>query len=52
MTALLASAWGAPAIATACLAAVAAGAGLGATWDRITAALTAIRTTPNGSHRR
>lgn len=51
MTALLASAWGAPVLAVTSLALVAAGAGLGATWDRAT---TAIRrhTAPTGAHRR
>jgi hypothetical protein len=50
VTALLSSAWGAPAIAAASLAAVWAGATLGATWDRAT---TTIRHHyAPGSHRR
>lgn len=50
MTALLASAWGAPAIAAVSLAAVIAGATLGATWDRALA--TARHYYAPGSHRR
>lgn len=52
MIALLASAWGAPAIAAASLAAVASGVWLGAAWDRLADALAAYRTPSNGGHRR
>lgn len=51
MIALLASSWGAPAIAAASLAALVAGAALGATYDRLTARARA-RYTPTGVHRR
>lgn len=50
MIALLASSWGAPAIAAVSLAAVVAGATLGATWDRATT--TARHHYAPGSHRR
>lgn len=50
MTALLASSWGAPAIAAACGLAVWAGATLGATWDRAPTA--ARHHYAPGSHRR
>lgn len=52
MIAVLRSAWAAPVIAAACLAAVASGVWLGAAWDRLADALTAYRTPPNGAHRR
>lgn len=64
MIALLASPWGAPALALLGLLAVMAGAGLGATWDRLIlpalgtaadtarAAWAAYRTPPTGGHRR
>jgi len=50
VTALLASSWGAPTIAAVMLAAVVAGAGLGATYDRACAAIR--HHYAPGSHRR
>jgi hypothetical protein len=48
--ALLASPWGAPALAAGSLAAVAAGAALGAAYDHLADA-TRARLTPTGEHR-
>jgi hypothetical protein len=56
VTALLGSPWLAPVLAVVSLAAVAAGAALGATWDHTTEtlrhAVDAYRTPPTGARRR
>jgi hypothetical protein len=51
VTALLGSPWLAPVLAVTALAAVTAGATLGAAWDRLTAAARR-HYAPTGSHRR